>query len=93
MKSKPFLIAVAAFAVTASGVQAFASTDLLEKAGLNERQIGAFEAAREKRHAGDFEGARDALLDAGIDEEVLQSVHIASREQREAIRATIVNKD
>ena len=91
MKSKPFLIAVAAFAVTASGVQAYGSTNLLEKAGLNEKQIGAFEVAREKRQAGDLDGARDALLDAGIDEAVLKSVHEVSREQHDVIRAAILN--
>ena len=79
MKSKPFLIAVAAFAVTASGVQAFGSAELLEKAGLNEKQITAFETAREKRQAGDFGAARDVLLEAGIDETVLHSVHEASK--------------
>lgn len=93
MKSKPFLIAIAAFAVTATGVQAYGSTELLEKAGLSEKQINAFETAREKREAGDVEGARDVLVDAGIDETVLHSVHEASREARDAVHSAIVQAD
>lgn len=78
MKSKPFLIAIAAFAVTATGAQAFGGTAVLERAGLTNRQIAAFEIAREKREAGDKEGARDVLFDAGIDETVLLQVQKAS---------------
>ena len=85
MKSKPFLIAIAAFAVTATGVQAFGNSQMLEQAGLSEEQISAFEIAREKRELGDFEGARDALVEAGVDEDVLQSVHKAIHKNREAM--------
>lgn len=84
MKSKPFLIAIAAFAVTASGVQAYGGTELLERAGLSSKQINAFETARERREAGDKVGARDVLIEAGIDEEVIQSVHKASKELRQS---------
>ncbi len=47
MKSKPFLLAVAAFALTATGVQAFGNTQMLQRAGLSQAQISAFEVARE----------------------------------------------
>lgn len=93
MKSKPFLIAIAAFAVTASGVQAYGGTELLERAGLSEKQIGAFETAREKRQAGDIVGARDVLIEAGIDEEVLHSVHAASHEMRVAMGQALEDED
>lgn len=93
MKSKPFLIAIAAFAVTASGVQAYGGTELLERAGLTEKQIGAFETAREKRQAGDMVGARDVLIEAGIDEEVLHQVHAASHEMRAAMRQALEDED
>lgn len=75
MKSTPFLIALAAFAVTATGVQAFSSPQMLEKAGLSEKQISAFEVARELKVAGNLKGARDVLIEAGVDENVLKSVH------------------
>lgn len=89
MKSKPFLIAIAAFAVTATGVQAFQGTQLLEKAGLTEDQISAFETARELRESGDLDAARDALIDAGIDEETLESVHKVIHEQKDAIHSAV----
>ena len=85
MKSKPFLIAIAAFAVTATGVQAFGNSQMLERAGLSEKQISAFESAREKRESGDFAGARDVLVEAGVDEKVLQSVHKVMHENRDAM--------
>jgi hypothetical protein len=89
MKSKPFLIAIAAFAVTATGVQAFGNSQMLERAGLSEKQISAFEIAREKRESGDFEGARDVLVEAGVDEGVLQSVHKVMHENRNAMRQAL----
>lgn len=93
MKSKPFLIAVAAFALTASGVQAFGNSQMLEKAGLSQAQISAFEVAREKRDAGDLEGARDVLVEAGVDEEVLQSVHKIAHENRAALHQALEAAD
>jgi hypothetical protein len=93
MKSKPFLIALAAFAVTATGAQAFDGTRLLEKAGLNEQQISAFETAHELREAGDFEKARDVLTEAGVDEETLKALRVAARENMEAVRTAVENED
>jgi hypothetical protein len=93
MKSKPFLIAIAAFAVTATGVQAFGSTRLFEQAGLSGEQISAFETARELKKSGDFEAARDVLVEAGVDEEVLRNVQQAARASRKAILEAIEESD
>lgn len=93
MKSKPFLIAIAAFAVTATGVQAFQNTQMLARAGLSEKQISAFEVAKERKEAGDFEGARDVLVEAGVDEKVLKSMHQVMHESREAMRAALASVD
>lgn len=89
MKSKPFLIAIAAFAVTATGVQAFQGTEILQKAGLNEEQIEAFESARELRESGDLKAARDALIQAGVDEETMKSIHRAMHGKRNDIRDAV----
>jgi hypothetical protein len=93
MKSKPFLIAIAAFAVTATGVQAFQGTEMLQRAGLSEKQISAFETAKEKREAGDLRGARDVLVEAGVDETVLKSMHQVMHENREAMRTALDEAD
>lgn len=82
MQSKSLLIAIAAFAATAGSVQAYGGSELLQKAGLTAVQISAFETAREKRQAGDMTGARDVLVEAGVDENVLHSLHRASMEAR-----------
>jgi hypothetical protein len=93
MKSKPFLIAIAAFAVTATGVQAYQGTQILERAGLNDEQIEAFEAARELKEAGKYKAARDTLLEAGVNEDVIKSVHKALHEQRDAIHDAVMAED
>lgn len=93
MQSKSLLIAIAAFAVTATGVQAYGGSDLLVKAGLSQEQISAFEIAREKRQSGDLSGARDTLVKAGVDETVLQAMHKASKESRDAIRQAVEKED
>jgi hypothetical protein len=93
MQSKSLLIAIAAFAVTATGVQAYGGSDMLVKAGLSQEQISAFETAREKRQSGDLSGARDTLVKAGVDEKVLQAMHKASKESRDAIRQAVEKGD
>lgn len=93
MQSKSLLIAIAAFAVTATGVQAYGGSDLLVKAGLSQEQISAFETAREKRQSGDISGARDTLVKAGVDEEILQAMHRASKESRDALRQALEKGD
>lgn len=89
MQSKSLLIAIAAFAVTTTGVSAYGGLDILERAGLSEEQKSAIEAARELRQEGDFVAARDLLIEAGIDEEVLASIrearHRAMSEMHQAL--------
>ena len=73
MYSKSLLIAIAALALSATGAQAF-SGDALIRAGLTDSQVAAFEVARELRQDGDTKAARDVLIDAGIDETVIERV-------------------
>jgi hypothetical protein len=93
MKSKPILIAIAAFAVTATGVSAFSGTKVFERAGLSQEQISAFEVARELRQSGDLKGARDVLVEAGVDEQVLKTVHQIAKETRQAIHEALEAED
>lgn len=82
VQSKSLLIAIAAFALTTNGAQAY-SGEVLERAGLTETQRTAFETARELRAHGDNEKARDVLVDAGIDTSVIERVRSAvSSEQK-----------
>ena len=84
MNPKALLIPIAAFAVTVTGVQAF-NSDVLERAGLDEEQISAFEEARGLREEGNRDGARDVLLDAGIDEGTMKSIREAMHQERDAM--------
>lgn len=89
---KTLLIPLAAFAVTVTSASAF-SPDLLKRAGLNDEQIAAFEEAKELKEAGNKEAARDVLLAAGVDEDVIRQVREAMREHKSAILAAIDDKD
>lgn len=93
MQSKSLLIAIAAFALTATGVQAYGGISVLGRAGLTEEQIEAFEEARELRESGDFDGARDKLLNAGITDEHLRFMHKAANQAQDAIHEAVENKD
>jgi len=88
IKAKALLIPVAAFAVTVTGASAF-NSEVLEKAGLSNTQISAFEEAHELRKDGDREAAREVIVDAGIDQETLESVREAMKEHREETRTAI----
>ncbi|MCB9811926.1 hypothetical protein H6783_03355 [Candidatus Nomurabacteria bacterium] len=88
MKGKSLLIPIAAFAVTVTGAQAF-NSEVLDMAGLSEEQKSAFEEARELREEGDREGARDVLIEAGIDEDTMDKVREAMHEYRDEHRAAI----
>lgn len=92
MQSKALLIAVAAFAVTATGVHAFGDT-LLTKAGLNQEQITAVHEARELKKAGDFVAARDLLADAGITEDEIRAIHKQARAAKKAMHHALVAGD
>ncbi len=93
MQSKSLLIAIAAFAVTATGAQAFVGTNYLNQSGLSTQQVEAFTQARELRRKGEVEKARDLLLEAGVTEETLKSLHKASRDSHEAMHNAIKNGD
>ena len=93
MQSKSLLIAIAAFAVTATGAQAFVGTNYLNQSGLSTQQVEAFTQARELRRKGEVEKARDLLLEAGVTEETLKSLRKASRESHEAIHNAIKDGD
>lgn len=83
------LIPVAAFAVTVTGAAAF-SPDVLKNAGLSETQIEAFVEARELVEAGDREGAREVLVDAGIDMSIMNRIRTAWHEFRAEHRSEIM---
>ena len=93
MQSKSLLIAIAAFAMTTTAVSAHGGIKILEKAGLNENQIEAIEEARELRQQGDYESARDILVDAGIDEDVLRNIHKVAKEEKRTIHEALVSGD
>lgn len=93
MNSKSLLIAIAAFAVTATGAQAFVGTNYLAQAGLTQTQIEAFTQARELRMKGKSEEARDLLLEAGLDEEAIDSIRAAAKAAHEAVHDAIESRD
>jgi hypothetical protein len=93
MQSKALLIAIAAFAVTATGVHAYGGTKVLSRAGLSEQQIEAFEEARELHKNGDETRARDVLLAAGVTEETLTALQSAVRQTRQSMLAALAAND
>lgn len=93
MNSKSLLIAIAAFAVTATGAQAFVSTDYLNRAGLSVTQVDALTQARDLRIKGKSSEARDLLLEAGVNEETLASLRKATHEAKDALHKAILDKD
>ena len=93
MQSKSLLIAIAAFAVTTTGVHAYGGSKVLTRAGVNKEQVQAFEDAKELRDSGNFKGARDRLLEAGIDEETLKNVNKARRTVEQAIHEAVESRD
>ena len=88
MQAKTLLIPIAAFALSATGVSAF-NSDVLQKAGLTQEQISAFETAAELRKSGDKDAARDVIAEAGIDLETMESVREAMHEHKDAMRTAI----
>lgn len=92
MNSKSLLIAIAAFALTATGVQAYGGA-VLSRAGLSEEQAAALEEARELKTAGKYVEARDILIEAGITEVELRSLHRAASLIHDAIKDAVANKD
>jgi len=80
--SASLFIAVAAFAVTMTSVQAFGNPEFLIKAGLSDEQVIAVQEARELRKGGDIVAARDTLVAAGIDEGVIQELRQAHQQYK-----------
>ncbi len=93
MQSKSLLIAIAAFAVTATGAQAFVGINYLNQSGLSIEQMEAFNEARELRRKGDIEKARDVLLEAGVNEETVASLRRASHSSYLAIHEAVIAGD
>ena len=93
MQSKSLLIAIAAFALTTTGVHAYGGSKLLTRAGLSEDQQSALEEAHTFRKEGDFTAARDTLVEAGIDENVLRSLREEMHESRAAMHNALEEGD
>ncbi len=93
MQSKSLLIAIAAFAVTATGAQAFVGTNYLNQSGLSTQQVEAFTQARELRRKGEVVKARDLLVEAGVTEETLKSLREASRASHDAMHNAVVENN
>lgn len=89
MNSKSLLIAIAAFAVTATGAQAYVGSEVLSRAGLSIEQIDAFEEARTLRASGDVRKARDVLVEAGLDTETMAQVRAAALTVRAQLREAL----
>ncbi|HMO78387.1 MAG TPA: hypothetical protein PKD95_04290 [Candidatus Paceibacterota bacterium] len=93
MPSKSLLIALAAFAVTATGAQAHVSNKYFNQAGLSTSQVQALSQARDLRRKGEIEKARDVLVEAGVTEETINSLRKAARSAKSDIEAAVVNND
>jgi hypothetical protein len=92
MPHKSLLIAVAAFAMTATGAQAYVGTKHLERSGFNSEQVRAFTQARQLQTEGEFKKARDLLVEAGVDENsVGQLRHVAYDIHRAITMAVVAN--
>ena len=92
--SKALLIAIAAFAVTATGASAYSlGPEIFNRAGLTDDQIEAIEEAQGLRASGDFASARDVLMGAGITEKELLSIRQATRDLHEDMRKALEDDD
>jgi len=93
MHSKSLLIAIAAFAVTASGVHAYVGNKHLNKAGFSQHQIEALAEARELKSQGEVEKARDLLLKVGVDEKKLEALRKISHKSHRELHEAVENSD
>lgn len=93
MNSKSLLIAIAAFAVTTTGAQAFSDSSFLRQSGLDEVQVEAFSEARELRLKGKNDEARDVLLKAGVNEKTMRSLRLSAKPVHKAIEQAIQARD
>jgi hypothetical protein len=90
MQSKSLLIAIAAFAVTATGAQAYIGNEQLNRAGFSLTQIEALNEARELKSKGETEKARDVLLEAGVDEDKLDNLRKVSHNSHYRIHKAVI---
>lgn len=93
MQSKSLLIAIAAFAVTATGAQAYVGTSQLQKAGFTTVQIEALLEARELKAQGEDKKARDKLLEAGVDEEKMKKLRLLSHHSHKKLHEVVLSGD
>jgi hypothetical protein len=93
MPSKSLLIAIAAFAVTTTGAQAFVGDKYFNQSGLSVEQIQAFTQARELRQNGDKDAARDILIKAGVTAETMDSLRVAAHTSHDAIHSAVLAGD
>ena len=91
--SKSLFVAVAAFAVTASGVHAFGSAELLTKAGLSDEQVVAVQEAQELKATGNVEAAKATLQSAGITRDTMQHIREVAKEAKQAVHAAVEAND
>ena len=87
------LIAIAAFAVTTSGVFAYSGNNVLQRANISAEQKVAITRARELKEHGNLAAARDSLVEAGIDEKVLKRLHEAKHQVELEMQAALVAGD
>ena len=94
MQSKSLLIALAAFAVTATGVQAYdVSNKYLNQAGITSTQVQALSQARDLRRKGEKDKARDLLVEAGVTEETINSLREAAKLAKNDIETAVEKED
>lgn len=93
MNSKSFLIALAAFAVTTTGAQAYVGTKQLQRAGLSPEQVSAFAEARTLAENGNTDKARDILLSAGVREDTIKRLAKAKGYSRGALKEALEAED
>lgn len=93
MHSKSLLIAIAAFAVTATGAQAFVGSRYLVEAGLSDTQVEALKEAQDLRKEGKTDEAREILVEAGIDEDAVALLRRAMHGAREAMHQALTDGD
>lgn len=88
-KSTSLFIAVAAFAVTASGVHAFSSPELLVRAGLSDEQVVAVQEAQELKASGELLAAKEALKAAGVTKETMRQIKAVAKEAKQAVKDAV----
>jgi hypothetical protein len=79
--------------MTASGVHAFSSTELLTKAGLTDEQVIAIQEAQELKASGDIKGARATLQAAGVTKDTMRHIREVAKEAKRAVQEAVEAHD